>query len=223
MSDAVLELNGLTKSFRGRKILDDVSLTVHSGEFLVLYGPSGAGKTTLLNVISGLDRKFQGGVKLLGRELSGLSDTAISGLRGANIGFIFQEPFFLDRLSCLQNIALAGRFSGKKFSMEKAAVLLERLGMAELADQRPDRLSGGQRRRLAMARALIGDPQLLLCDEPTGNLDAALGEEILTMLVRLAAEGRTLIVATHDERVAKCAHRIFRLEHGSLIEGGPGA
>ncbi len=203
-------------------VLDQVSLEVATGEWLAIVGASGSGKSTLLQILGGLDRDYQGRVEVLGRELQPLSDGAMAALRSASIGFVFQSFHLIEHLSVRENVALPALFSRDAATVRaRVDAAIERVGIAAKAEARPTELSGGQRQRVAIARALVTEPALLLADEPTGNLDEQTGEAILDLFAALVAEGRTLIVVTHEPRVWRRASRTLVLREGRLQpEGG---
>jgi ABC-type lipoprotein export system ATPase subunit len=198
--------------------LHDVDLTVRAGEWLSILGPSGSGKSTLLNIIGLLDRHDAGTYLLEGVDVSGLSDLARAGLRGRRIGFVFQSFHLLPHRSVLDNVMLAELYIGRprKGRRERALAALDRVGLADRAEFLPTRLSGGQRQRAAIARAVLGGPSLLLCDEPTGNLDTESAASILDLFADLHGDGMTLVVISHDPNVAARAGRQVRIVDGAL-------
>jgi putative ABC transport system ATP-binding protein len=196
-----------------------VSLEVAAGEFVAIVGASGSGKSTLLHVIGGLDRDFSGRATVAGRDLSVLGDRDLSRLRNEALGFVFQSFNLLDHLTCLENVLLPSFFAagGGRDAPRRARLALERVGLSDKAEVRPPALSGGQKQRVAIARALVGRPVLLLADEPTGNLDAGTGGEIIALFSALnREEGLTLVIVTHEERVFRAAGRVLRLDEGRL-------
>ena len=203
------------------EILRGVRLDVHKGDLLSIMGPSGCGKSTLMNIIGLLDRPTSGSCFLAGREIGAMSDTELSALRNASIGFVFQSFHLLPRLTAWENVAvpLAYRGMGAATRRRLAQGMLDKVGMGERADHRPGELSGGQRQRVAIARALVGEPDILLADEPTGALDAETGREIMRLFIELnAAERLTAIIITHDPAIARqCARRV-RVLDGVLSE-----
>lgn len=216
-----LKLEGLRKRYRvgSAPVLDDLSLTLHAGEFLAIMGESGAGKSTLLNIIAGLDRADAGRVLLEGLDLGTLDDDALTRLRRARIGFIFQAFHLLPYLSVLQNVALPLELLGTPRAQRasRAMQALEGCSIAALADRYPRELSGGEQQRIAIARALVHEPALLLADEPTGNLDAAAAAEVLALLrARLKAGSASAILITHSPSAARMADQILRLAAGRL-------
>jgi len=219
----VVELRGVSRTFdRDPPVyaLRDVDLAIAPGEWLAIVGPSGSGKSTLLNVLGLLDRPTEGTYRFDGVDSNVLDDLARAGLRGRRIGFIFQAFHLLPHRSVLENVMLAELYIGAPFKgrEERAREALARVGLSERADFLPTRLSGGQRQRAAIARSLMGDPHLLLCDEPTGNLDSKSAANVLEILGGLCRGGLTLVVITHDEQVAAHADRRVRIIDGQLTE-----
>ncbi len=205
--------------------LRGVDLTVHAGEFLALMGASGSGKSTLLNMIGLLDRPTSGQYRLEDLEVFSLSRDALAALRGRRIGFIFQNFNLLPRYSTWENVALPLAYRKGEYRSEeqykKAMQMLARVGLDHRAGHQPMELSGGERQRVAIARALVTEPAVLLADEPTGNLDSATGKEIMSLLSDLHAEGKTIIMVTHDMNIARYASRICTMRDGMLTEGEP--
>ncbi|MBI5511047.1 MAG: ABC transporter ATP-binding protein [Deltaproteobacteria bacterium] len=216
----MLEARGVTRSVwdgdREATILHDVSLTIEAGERLALLGPSGCGKSTLLHILGGLDADYQGSVRVAGTALEGLSDRELAALRNGTLGFVFQSYNLLGHLSALDNVLLPARFGANGAEPARAVRILEELGLGDKVRRRPATLSGGERQRVAIARALYSRPKVVLCDEPTGNLDRETASEILDLFNRLTAEGVALLVATHDDAIAHTAHRTIRLLGGRL-------
>ena len=200
--------------------LDGIDLTVRRGEHVAVVGPSGSGKSTLLNVLGCLDRPDRGRYLLDGEELASAPEPVRSRVRRERIGFVFQFFHLLARLDALENVELPLLLAGipRRERRRRAEAALAAVGLADRAGHRPDQLSGGQRQRVAIARAVVTDPDLLLADEPTGNLDRASAEEVMALLERLNRAGRTLIVVTHDPRIAARAARIVRLDDGRIVE-----
>ena len=223
-ANVAVSVQGVTKRYADQLVLDGVTLSVARGEFLAIEGRSGSGKSTLLNVIGGLDRSFTGEVQVAGAALVPMTETALSRFRNREIGFIFQSFNLLSALTALDNVLLPSFFSsgaGGRESRERAAAALETVGLADKRAKRPGELSGGERQRVAIARALFLRPPLLLCDEPTGNLDAATGAQIIELFAKLNAEtGLTLVVVTHELRVASVARRRLYLRRGVLSTEG---
>jgi putative ABC transport system ATP-binding protein len=200
--------------------LDALTLSIDEGELVAVLGTSGSGKSTLLHVAGGLDLTYGGSVKLRGHELRSLSDAALARLRRETIGFVFQSFHLVNDWRVRDNVALPASFAPQPTEdLERRVVeVLARVGLEGRVDDPPTRLSGGQRQRVAIARALLMRPPLLLCDEPTGSLDAQTGSQILALFQKLHAEGGlTLVLVTHEERVAAIATRIVRLEAGRIV------
>ncbi len=224
----MIRARGIHKSFRTGKtelpVLRGVDLDVADGEFVALVGRSGSGKSTLLGILGGLDTNFRGEVQVGGQDLRGLSDARLSAYRNRSIGFVFQAFHLLDHLSCIDNVALPAMFvRGGPTAMTDAAAraraqeLLERVGIPEKAHARPSTLSGGQKQRLAIARALFHRPALLIGDEPTGNLDSATAEDVLSLFTRLCRDDRvTLVLVTHDPTIARAADRVIEMRDGLI-------
>jgi putative ABC transport system ATP-binding protein len=200
--------------------LRGVSLAVERGEFVALMGASGSGKSTMMHILGCLDTPTAGRYLLEGRDVSMLSKDERAHLRNSRIGFVFQTFNLLPRLNALDNVTLPllyGREDAE--SKKRAGAALERVGLMPRAGHRPNELSGGERQRVAIARALVTDPALILADEPTGNLDSKTGAEILRLLVELCAEGRTLLMVTHDPKVAAHAGRVLQMQDGEIVNG----
>ncbi len=203
------------------RALDGVSLELRAGEFLALVGSSGSGKSTLLNLVAGLDRPSEGRVQVNGRCLSEMSERDLAIYRACHTGMIFQAFNLIGHYSALENVALALAFNGTPRAEREqiAQAQLTTLGMAERADHRPADLSGGEQQRVAVARALVTDPEMLFADEPTGNLDQDNSEQIAQLLASLCGEGRSVLMTTHDlELAGRYAHRILRLNYGRIEE-----
>jgi ABC-type lipoprotein export system ATPase subunit len=226
VTDPVVELRGLSRTFDRDppvRALSDVDLSIWPGEWLAIVGPSGSGKSTLLNVLGLLDRHTAGTYRFDGTDVAELDDLDRAGLRGRRIGFIFQAFHLLPHRTVLENVMLAELYVGapRQGRRQRALAALERVGLSDRASFLPTRLSGGQRQRAAIARSLMAEPGLLLCDEPTGNLDSKSAENVLDILEELSASGLTLVVITHDEQVAARAHRRVRIVDGHLIAVEP--
>jgi putative ABC transport system ATP-binding protein len=223
MSEAVIEARELTKEFVRDTFhvvaLNRVSLEIHRGEFVALMGPSGSGKSTLLHLIAAMDRPSGGDIRVLGHNLRELSDRQIARWRNEHVGFIFQQFNLIPVLTALENVELPLKLTGLKKAerLEHATTALKLVGLGDRLGHFPRQLSGGQEQRVAIARAIVTDPALILADEPTGNLDAASAQEVLTILSRLNKEyGKTIIMVTHDPHAAQFATKVHHLEKGEL-------
>jgi putative ABC transport system ATP-binding protein len=217
----LVALQDVTREYTasGPPALDALSMQLASGSFTAVMGPSGSGKSTLLNLIGGLDRADAGSMRVAGLELTRMSEAALARYRRETVGLIFQFFNLLDNLTVLDNVAIPARLAGMKreAALSRARELLERLGIAAERDVYPARLSGGQRQRVAIARALVNRPRLLLADEPTGALDSHNAEEVMELLCDLNRAGQTVLLVTHDERLAaRCAAQVIRLEDGRV-------
>ena len=218
----VLELDQVTKVYPSRPpvtALAGVSLTVTAGELAAVLGPSGSGKTTLLHLAGTLDKPTSGTVRVTGLDVAAMSDRGLAGLRAASVGFIFQQFFLAEHQSVLANVADGLLYAGygPAERNERAAAALGLVGLGERPGARPTQLSGGQRQRVAIARALAGSPELVLADEPTGNLDQATGAAILDLLEDLNSRGVTIIVVTHDHAIAARARRQVEMLDGQIV------
>jgi ABC-type lipoprotein export system ATPase subunit len=200
--------------------LDGVELEVANGETLAVMGPSGCGKSTLLHLLGGLERPSGGEVWVAGRRIDGLSEKALARLRRHAIGFVFQAFHLMDELTALENVELPALLAGRSpgAARRRASDLLEQVGLTDRAGHLPSALSGGQRQRVAIARALSNDPLVVLADEPTGNLDSAATLDVLRLLDSLRAAGQTLLIVTHDERIAATADRLITMRDGAFVE-----
>lgn len=200
--------------------LDDLTLTIHQGEFTSIVGPSGSGKSTLMNIIGCLDTPTSGEYFLAGEEVSKLSDNRLSEIRNEKIGFVFQKFNLLPKLSALENVELPLVYLGisAKERKRRAEEALDSVGLLSRMKHLPTQMSGGQQQRVAIARALVTDPQIILADEPTGNLDSKTGEEVLKILQDLNGKGRTIVLITHDSHVAKTAKRTVEIMDGKIHE-----
>lgn len=215
----MLRLSGVTKRFGARTVLEDVSLEVGAGEYVAILGDSGIGKSTLLNVIAGLDRPTSGSVVVHGDDLGRLNEKGLALFRRRRIGMIFQFFNLIDDLPALDNVALAAQLAGvaAPHARRRALELLDELGIAARRNTYPAQLSGGERQRVAVARALMNRPALLLADEPTGALDSKVGEQVMDLLLDLNQIGQTLLMVTHDERLAtRCASRVIEIVDGKV-------
>jgi ABC-type lipoprotein export system ATPase subunit len=216
----VLEARGITKTVgRGRaqrRVLDGVALAVRAGEVVAVLGRSGSGKSTLLHLLGGLDRPDRGEIVLAGEPLTGQSSRALARTRLRHVGFVFQSFHLVEELSGAENVMLPARLPGAPPGGERRAErLIDELGLAGVADHVPHELSGGEQQRFAMARALVNDPELVLADEPTGNLDAQSGAAVLGLLRNLP--GRAVVIVTHEPDAAGIADRVLHLRDGRLL------
>ncbi len=199
--------------------LRGLSFEVFPGEFVAIEGPSGSGKSTAMNMIGALDYPTKGKVFLDGHDISHLTESELANVRGRKIGFIFQQFNLLTNLTAIENVALPMMFQGipAEKRLERAKMLLERVGLRERLNHKPTELSGGQQQRVAIARSLSNDPELILADEPTGNLDSKTGTSIMDFLKELNKDGKTIVMITHDEDLAKSAQRIEQLKDGAIV------
>ncbi|MGA3016375.1 MAG: ABC transporter ATP-binding protein [Bryobacteraceae bacterium] len=223
MSEAIIQTTKLTKEFIRDEFhvvaLKDVNLEIARGEFVALMGPSGSGKSTLLHLIAAMDRPTGGEIRVLGHALRELNDRQIAHWRNENVGFIFQQFNLIPVLSALENVELPLKLTNlrKAERIEHATTALQLVGLGDRLHHLPRQLSGGQEQRVAMARAIVTDPSLILADEPTGNLDATSALEVLTILGRLNKEfGKTVVMVTHDPHAAQFASKMHHLEKGEL-------
>ena len=226
---AVLELAGVSKTYPGSPpvtALDGVALVIRAAERAAVLGPSGSGKTTLLHVAGTLERPGTGSVRIGGQDVSALSDAELSAVRGLRLGFVFQQFYLLDHLDAVDNVTLGLLYRGEQARDRRAAAVdaLARVGLGHRLGHRPAQLSGGERQRVAIARAVAGRPDVVLADEPTGNLDSAAGEQIIDLLAGLAADGTAIVVVTHDPAVAAAMDRRVVMRDGRIIadDGAPG-
>jgi len=220
----VIELTGISRVFHvgGRPVhaLRDLDLTIATGEYVAVMGPSGSGKSTLLHLLGCLDRPTSGSYRLDGRDVAGLDEAELSRVRRHKIGFVFQSFHLVSRLTAMQNVELPMIFAGveRRQRAERVGRALAAVGLSERADHRPDQLSGGERQRVAIARAVVMGPGVLLADEPTGNLDTASGQDVVTLLESMNADGLTLVVVTHNPAIGDHAGRQIRLSDGRIVE-----
>jgi ABC-type lipoprotein export system ATPase subunit len=221
---ALLRARGLRKDYgKGEglvRAVDEVDVDVASGETLAVMGPSGCGKSTLLHLLGGLDRPSAGELWLNGKRTDHLSERALAGLRRREIGFVFQAFHLMDELTARENVELPALLAGRspRQARRRALTLLDRVGLADRADHLPSALSGGQRQRVAIARSLVNEPLVVLADEPTGNLDSGATLEVLRLFDQLHSSGLTLVIVTHDERVAATADRLVSMRDGALVD-----
>jgi putative ABC transport system ATP-binding protein len=224
---SIIEIADVTKVYRSGEVslaaLRGVDFVVREGEFVAIMGPSGSGKTTLLGILGCLDRPTTGAYRLVGEEMSSLDEARRARVRGQRIGFVFQAYNLLPRSTAFKNVELPLVYAGVPANerRRRAVDALAEVGLAERANHHPTQLSGGEQQRVAIARALVVRPSVLLADEPTGNLDSASAEEVLTLLERLNNRGATIVVVTHSEEVAERASRIVRLADGLVVADEP--
>ena len=225
MAEPVISLRDITKTYgegaARTEVLRGVSLDVAAGELIALVGESGSGKSTLLNIVGGLDKADSGDVTVLGHDYRKTREAELARLRNRSIGFVFQAFNLLDHLTCLGNVMLPASFDPDARAPEaRAREALARVGLSGYELRRPGELSGGQKQRVAIARALFGRPKLLLCDEPTGNLDSATGAEVIDFFKELnQKDGVTLVIVTHERRVSNVARRVIAMRDGAIVEG----
>jgi putative ABC transport system ATP-binding protein len=222
----LIEIRGLNKVYeRGKQkveVLHHIDLDIEQGDFLALMGPSGSGKTTLLNLIGGLDSPTEGTLTVAGQRIDNLGESALAKWRAAHVGFVFQFYNLMPMLSARKNVELPLLLTHLKAAQRKhnAGIALDLVGLSDRADHKPSELSGGQQQRVAIARAIVSDPTLLVCDEPTGDLDRQSAEEILALLQQLNRNhGKTIIMVTHDPKAAEYASHTLHLDKGTLVEG----
>lgn len=221
----MIHLQNIEKVYRTDTVetlaLNSISLTVNKGEFLSIMGPSGCGKSTLLNIMGLLDAPSRGEIKIDAQKTDHLSDKQLAQFRNKKIGFIFQSYHLINDLKVLDNVELPllYRSSTAKERTQLAIAALEKVGLSNRVKHFPTQLSGGQKQRVAIARAIVGKPEIILADEPTGNLDSAMGNEIMEILINLnRTEGTTIVMVTHDENMAKKTHRLVRLFDGTQVQ-----
>lgn len=227
----MIRLRGMRKSYRTGKVVNQVlrgvDLDIDAGELVSIVGPSGSGKTTLLHAIGGLDTDYEGRVEIDGKDLHELDDAALSAYRNRDVGFVFQSFYLLSHLTCQENVALPALFSRggdvltHKQALDRAVEVLEQVDLGEKVHAPPTTLSGGQRQRVAIARALFNHPKLMLCDEPTGNLDSVMGRAIIDLFRKLnEVEKITVIIVTHDPAISRATPRNILCKDGQLREDG---
>jgi ABC-type lipoprotein export system ATPase subunit len=227
MAEFALEAKGVGKHFRlaGKDIcvFDDVYLAVPSGTWAILSGSSGCGKTTLLQLLGWLDKPDSGSILCQGQNVTAMKASAQARMRARTAGFVFQSFQLFDELDAIENVMLAGRIGGQSAaeSRKRAIELLERVGVGHRLDHRPTELSGGEQQRIAIARALMNDPAIILADEPTGNLDDANSKEVMEILAGLRADGKAIVMVTHDKSLSAYGDAIYKLVDGKLSEVEP--
>jgi len=220
--EAIIKLENIVRNFplgnEVIKVLKGITLEIHKGEYVALMGPSGSGKSTLMNLLGCLDTPTAGTYVLNGTDVSHLSDNQLAEIRNKEIGFVFQTFNLLPRSTALDNVALPMVYAGKPESerVSRAKEILGEVGLSDRMDHKPNQLSGGQRQRVAVGRALVNNPSIILADEPTGNLDSKTSVEIMALFDEIHSKGNTVILVTHEEDIAKHAHRIIRLKDGEI-------
>ncbi|WP_285798839.1 ABC transporter ATP-binding protein [Duncaniella freteri] len=217
----MIEVKDIIKSYDGLRVLDEASLTINDGEFLSIVGPSGAGKTTLLQIIGSLETPDSGKVIYDGTDIVKMKEAQLAAFRNRNMGFVFQFHQLLPEFSMAENVAMPAMIGGmgRKEAMERAAELLDGLGLGRRLTHRPNQLSGGERQRAAVARALINDPKVILADEPSGSLDSHNREELYRLFFDLrSTTGKTFIIVTHDESLACNSDRVIHMADGRIID-----
>jgi putative ABC transport system ATP-binding protein len=227
MAQPIIEIKGITRDFPlGNEIvyvLKGIDLHIEKGEYVALMGPSGSGKSTLMNILGCLDTPTAGSYVLNGKDVSKMEDDELAEIRNKEIGFVFQTFNLLPRTTALDNVALPMVYAGysKHERNHRSTEVLTQVGLADRMDHQPNQLSGGQRQRVAVARALVNKPSIILADEPTGNLDSKTSVEIMNLFDEIHANGNTVILVTHEEDIAKHAHRIIRLKDGLIESDNP--
>ena len=222
----LIEMRGIRKDYEMGKMevhaLNGIDLEVKAGEFIAIVGPSGSGKSTLMNLIGCLDRPSEGEYFLDGNKVDEMGDDDLARIRNKKIGFVFQTFNLLPRTNCLHNVELPLLYSSvsRKDREGKAREMLERVGLGERIRHNPNELSGGERQRVAIARALVNDPAIVLADEPTGNLDSKTGSEILAIFSDLNADGKTIVLVTHEKYIADYSRRVVSLRDGEVVTDG---
>lgn len=222
MNETIIKTKNLVKTYMPGKVkthaLRGINIEIPRGSFSCITGPSGHGKSTLMHLIGGLDKPTEGSVFIEGADISGLSSSELAGLRAQKIGFVFQFFNLLQNLTAAENVETAMMFAGtsEKAQMERAGQLLSLVGLGDKAKSKPSELSGGQQQRVAIARALANDPDILLMDEPTGNLDSESESDVLEQIFKLHKKGKTIVIVTHNSEIAKMAEMIFEIRDGRI-------
>ena len=223
----MIRLENINKLYEGDtykiQALQDITLTIGEGEFVSIMGRSGSGKTTLLNILGFLDTATSGTFLFGGKDVSHISGKNLWRYRRENIGFVFQNFALIDHNTMLENVILPLQAMNvsRREAVKKADRLLDRMGIAEMKHKYPSQISGGQKQRVAIARALVADPKIILADEPTGALDADTAEEIMQIFQEIYAQGKTVVIVTHDDKIAAKTNRLIRLEKGTIVEDKP--
>lgn len=224
----VLKVRGLTKTYRSGSrpltVLDDVGFTIMGGDTCAIVGPSGSGKTTLLGLCAGLDSPSAGSVTLCSHPFGSLTEDERAEVRNEHVGFVFQSFRLISTLTAIENVMVPAELQGRYDVREEAATLLRDVGLGDRYDHFPSQLSGGEQQRVALARAFINKPDILFADEPTGNLDAETGEQVVELLFKLNEDaGTTLVLVTHDLDLANMTNRVIRLRGGRIVSDAPGS
>ena len=218
----IIKLDKITRTYRmGSAIihaLQNISIVINKNEYVALMGPSGSGKSTLMNIVGCLDTPTSGSYFLNGTDVSRMTDNELAAVRNKEIGFVFQTFNLMPRLSALENVALPLVYAGlgRAERLKNSTSVLTKVGLGERMEHKPNELSGGQRQRVAIARALVNNPSIILADEPTGNLDSKTSDEIMRMFGEIHNQGNTVVLVTHEEDIAKYAHRIIKLKDGTV-------
>ena len=200
------------------KVLDNITLHIKKGDFVSIVGPSGSGKSTMLHLIGALDKPTSGKILINSRDVSKMSSSELASVRGKKIGFVFQTFNLIPRLTALENIILPMWFADRNTDKKRAENLLKQVGLSHRIDNKPNQLSGGERQRVAIARALANEPEIIVADEPTGNLDSKTGEEIMKILSEIHKSGRTVVIVTHDLKISNMSERKVEMKDGMIIK-----
>lgn len=223
MQNTIIELDNVWKTYELGDIkvqaLRGVSFEIKMGEFVSITGPSGSGKSTMMNMVGALDLPSKGAIYLDNKDISKMSESKLAQIRGRKIGFVFQQFNLINNLTALENVMLPMEFQDERDSKERALKALEMVGLGDRVNHKPKELSGGQQQRVAIARSLVNDPEVILADEPTGNLDSKTGKEIMSLFTELNENGKTIVLITHDLNLIKYSERIIKLADGQVVGG----
>ncbi len=220
----IIKLENVSKNYQmGTSVIEavsDANITINKGDFVAIVGPSGSGKSTMMNLIGALDLASKGNIFLDGLNIENLEESELAQIRGKKIGFVFQTFNLIPTLTAIENVMLPMTFQGERLEIrkERAKNLSKEMGLENRLSHLPNELSGGERQRVALARALANNPEVILADEPTGNLDSKRGKEVAEMFVRLSKQGKTIILVTHDMEIANYAKKIYKLRDGKIIK-----